>query len=215
MSKCEVHGIECRCGPIHTVYETCRADKFSQPRPGASKCYSCVNLMRVPKAGEESPCPPCHVDRERGKGQTGFTPFPNVGAFAKSVPERYDELLRKRPLHDLNTSKPGEGLRFNKGKRRYDLIPVDALAALADLFTIGANKYAERNWEKGMSYQSVIASLDRHWNDFKAGIDRDPETGCLHITHVVWNAMALLTFMLRGIGTDDRVKVTMPEQVNG
>lgn len=176
-----------------------------------SKCYSCVNLMRVPKAGEESPCPPCHVDRERGKGQTGFKPFPDV-----VLRQTLEAATPRQCTHlDLNTSKPGEGLRFNKGKRRYDLIPVDALAALADLFTIGANKYAERNWEKGMSYQSVIASLDRHWNDFKAGIDRDPETGCLHITHVVWNAMALLTFMLRGIGTDDRVKVTMPEQVNG
>lgn len=108
-----------------------------------------------------------------------------------------------------------DGLRFNEGKRRFDLIPPDAMAALADLFTIGARKYAERNWERGMAYSKVIASLDRHWNDFKAGIDRDPETGCLHITHVVWNAMALLTFKLRGIGVDDRQKVPMPEQVTG
>jgi hypothetical protein len=107
------------------------------------------------------------------------------------------------------------GLRFNAGKRRFDLIPPDAMAALADLFTIGAQKYAERNWEKGMKYSNVIASLDRHWNDFKAGIERDPETGCLHITHVVWNAMALLTFKLRGIGIDDRQKIKMPRQING
>lgn len=106
-----------------------------------------------------------------------------------------------------------KGLRFNEGKRRFDLIPPDALAALADLFTIGSLKYAERNWEKGMAYSNVIASLDRHWNDFKAGIERDPETGCLHITHVVWNAMALLTFKLRGIGIDDRHKVRMPKQL--
>lgn len=196
-----------------------------------SKCYSCKHQMRVPKAGEESPCPPCHVDRERGKGQTGFEDS-GFGAFEskrlaanKELNDRMDKAFMKGVLdtvnkaanppspNDLNTSKAGEGLRFNKGKRRYDLIPVDALAALADLFTIGANKYAERNWEKGMAYSSVAASLDRHWNDFKAGIDRDPETGCLHITHVVWNAMALLTFHLRGIGRDDRVKVTMPEQV--
>jgi len=125
--------------------------------------------------------------------------------------EARDRVFGRDDLSDLNTSKPGEGARFNKGKRRFDLIPPDALAAVADLFTIGARKYAERNWEKGMAYSNIIQSLDRHWNDFKAGIDRDPETGCLHITHVVWNAMALLTFMLRGIGRDDRHKVAMPE----
>lgn len=185
----------------------------------SSKCYSCKHQMRVPKAGEESPCPPCHVDRERGKGSTGFEPLAYADAVVHGkgpfmeCPTTGQIIPLTASLHDLNTSKAGEGLRFNKGKRRYDLIPVDALAALADLFTIGANKYAERNWEKGMAYSSVAASLDRHWNDFKAGIDRDPETGCLHITHVVWNAMALLTFHLRGIGRDDRVKVTMPEQV--
>lgn len=111
------------------------------------------------------------------------------------------------------TDTKNDGLRFNEGKRRFDLIPPDAMAALADLFTIGARKYAERNWERGMAYSKVIASLDRHWNDFKAGVDRDPETGCLHITHVVWNAMALLTFKLRGIGIDDRMKVKMPRQI--
>lgn len=112
------------------------------------------------------------------------------------------------------TQSANDGLRYNEGKRRFDLIPPDAMAALADLFTIGAQKYAERNWERGMAYSKVIASLDRHWNDFKAGIDRDPETGCLHITHVVWNAMALLTFKLRGIGIDDRKVVKMPKQIS-
>lgn len=183
----------------------------------SSKCYSCKHQMRVPKAGEESPCPSCHVDRERGKGSTGYVDIglghTSTRASHFQCPTTGEVIPLTPSLNDLNTSKAGEGLRFNKGKRRYDLIPVDALAALADLFTIGANKYAERNWEKGMAYSSVAASLDRHWNDFKAGIDRDPETGCLHITHVVWNAMALLTFHLRGIGRDDRVKVTMPEQV--
>lgn len=110
------------------------------------------------------------------------------------------------------TKPKNDGLRYNAGKRRFDLIPPDALAALADLFTIGSLKYAERNWEKGMAYSNVISSLDRHWNDFKAGVERDPETGCLHITHVVWNAMALLTFKLRGIGIDDRQKIKMPRQ---
>lgn len=111
----------------------------------------------------------------------------------------------------------GKGLRFNKGKRDFTLIPPDALAYLADLFTLGAMKYAPRNWERGMKYTDVMKSLDRHWNAFKSGEDRDmgtpadPGSTLYHMVHVVWNAMALLTYQLRGIGEDDRYKVAMPE----
>lgn len=104
----------------------------------------------------------------------------------------------------------GGGLRFNEGKRDYTLIPDDALAYLADLFTLGARKYAPRNWERGMKYTNVMKSLDRHWAAFKSGEDRDPESTLYHMVHVVWNAMALLTYQLRGIGEDDRYKVPLP-----
>jgi hypothetical protein len=35
----------------------------------------------------------------------------------------------------------------------------------------------------------------------------DPETGLSHMAAVVWNALALLTFELRGLGEDDRPTV--------
>ncbi len=104
----------------------------------------------------------------------------------------------------------GGGLRYNAGKRDFSLIPNDALAYLADLFTIGARKYAPRNWERGMAYSNVIKSLDRHWMAFKSGEDRDAESTLYHMVHVVWNAMALLTYQLRGIGEDDRYKNPLP-----
>lgn len=104
----------------------------------------------------------------------------------------------------------GKGLRYNVGKRDFTLIPPDALAYLADLFTVGARKYAPRNWERGMKYSNVMTSLDRHWNAFKSGEDHDPESTLYHMVHVCWNAMALLTYQLRGIGEDDRYKNPLP-----
>lgn len=101
-------------------------------------------------------------------------------------------------------SKPVEGLRFNTGKSRVDLIPPDALLALGDVFRVGAEKYEPRNWEKGMSWGSMLASMLRHTFLFMAGQDKDAETGLLHTQHIAWNALALLTYQLRGIGTDDR-----------
>lgn len=96
------------------------------------------------------------------------------------------------------------GLRYNKGKTRFDLLPPDGLEALAEVYTKGAEKYAARNWEKGLSWTECYGSLLRHANEWAKREDRDSESGQLHMAHVAWNAMALLTFALRGIGTDDR-----------
>ncbi len=109
------------------------------------------------------------------------------------------------------TEVPTRGLRYNKGKRRYDLLPPDALAVLTDVLTVGAEKYAERNWEAGMPYKDALGSLERHLQAWKAGEDNDKESGLPHLAHVMCNAMFLLTWQLRNLGEDDRVKVRMPD----
>ena len=96
------------------------------------------------------------------------------------------------------------GLRYNEGKPRVDLLPPDALLALGEVYEVGAKKYAERNWEKGMSWQTVLGCLLRHTFKFMLGEDRDEESGLLHSQHIAWNALALLTYQLRNIGIDDR-----------
>lgn len=96
------------------------------------------------------------------------------------------------------------GLRFNEGKLRYDLINPYATEQLAKVFTLGAQKYAPRNWEKGMSWMSVIASLKRHLAAIERGEDYDLETGLLHSAHVEWNAHALTAYYKIAQNFDDR-----------
>ena len=55
-----------------------------------------------------------------------------------------------------------KGLRFNQGKTRHDLVPVFAQEQYARVLTKGSEKYAERNWEFGMKWSKVIASMKRH-----------------------------------------------------
>ncbi len=86
------------------------------------------------------------------------------------------------------------GLRFNEGKLRYDLLEPYAVEQLVKIFTIGAKKYADHNWMKGLPWMSVVASLERHLAEFKKGVDVDDETGLLHMAHVAWNAMAIVSF---------------------
>ena len=81
-----------------------------------------------------------------------------------------------------------EGLRFNDGKTRHDLVPAFAQEQYARVLTKGAEKYAPRNWEKGMAWSKVLASMKRHILAFESGEDFDPETGLLHMAHVMCNA---------------------------
>ncbi len=89
------------------------------------------------------------------------------------------------------------GFKFDKGKLRYDLIPMESMKALATILTLGAEKYADRNWEGGMSWQRVYASLMRHLVAFEAGEDTDPESGELHMAHALCNVVFLVTYQMR------------------
>ena len=98
----------------------------------------------------------------------------------------------------------GQGLRFNEGKTRHDLVPAFAQEQYAKVLTKGAEKYAQRNWEKGMPWSKVTASLKRHVLAFERGEDYDPETGLLHMAHVMCNAAFLTEYYRIYPQGDDR-----------
>lgn len=95
------------------------------------------------------------------------------------------------------------GKRYDAGKLRYDLLPVDSLRELVRVYTKGAEKYADRNWEKGMSWSRIVGPLMRHLEKFREGELIDAETGCHHTAMIAWNALALCTYSIRNIGTND------------
>lgn len=77
---------------------------------------------------------------------------------------------------------------------RYDLIPVEPLRSVARHFGLGAQKYAERNWEKGYFWSNSYAALQRHASAFWGGEDLDEELQSPHLAAVIFHAMALLEF---------------------
>lgn len=97
-----------------------------------------------------------------------------------------------------------KGLRFNAGKTRHDLIPPFAQEQYAKVLTAGSLKYAPRNWERGMSWGKVMASLKRHIIEFESGEDYDKETGVLHMAHVMCNAAFLTEYYRIYPQGDDR-----------
>lgn len=81
------------------------------------------------------------------------------------------------------------------GKGRYDLLPANALHQLAIQFELGAQKYGERNWEKGQPLSNYIDSGMRHIGCVMRGLtDED------HLRAALWNLAA-------AVETRERVKL--------
>lgn len=99
-----------------------------------------------------------------------------------------------------------EGAKFDQGKVRYDLIPAEPLEALAQVYTFGANKYADENWRKGISWKRIFSAIMRHLWAFWRGEELDPETGLPHPAHAAFGCFALIEYMRYRRDFDDRHK---------
>lgn len=90
---------------------------------------------------------------------------------------------------------------------RFDLIPADALMALAEHYGKGALKYDERNWERGYAWSLSFQALQRHVWQFWEGEDFDEQTGSHHMIAAAWHAFALYRFSRTHPELDDRPRV--------
>lgn len=83
------------------------------------------------------------------------------------------------------------------GKPRLALVSPYAEERLGQWLRLGAEKYADRNWERGIPFVRCVDSLSRHVIAFKKGLtDED------HLAAIMCNAMFLIHYeemILRGI----------------
>ena len=91
-----------------------------------------------------------------------------------------------------------EGKKYDNGKLRLDLIPPEMHRALGEVLTFGANKYGDRNWEKGITLDRLYAANQRHLLAFLEGERIDPESGFPHLYHAFCNIGMMLTLDQRG-----------------
>jgi hypothetical protein len=117
------------------------------------------------------------------------------------------KLIRQRqtPVETLMSPPPtSEGRKDDSGKTPWHLMPPDALNQIAQVLEFGANKYGDRNWEKGMHWSRPFSALMRHMWAWWRGESRDPETGLSHLAHAGCCILFLLSYEGRAHGTDDR-----------
>lgn len=111
-----------------------------------------------------------------------------------------DAIKRGEEWQTVNQSTGGK-----KGMKlaRFDLIPTRPLAILAEHYGRGAEKYADRNWERGVDWSKNYAALMRHITAWWGGED-DDEIGSPHLAAVAWHAFSLLEYAQTHPELDDR-----------
>lgn len=115
---------------------------------------------------------------------------------------------------DATVRLPSGGVKHDSGKNRLELIPPELLFAVGWVLTKGAEKYSERNWEKGMKWSRVFGAMMRHmwcwWGgklptstNFAFG-SIDPEFKYSHLWHAGCCLAFLIAYEERKVGEDDR-----------
>lgn len=88
---------------------------------------------------------------------------------------------------------PTGAVRDTGDKPRVDLVSPFFLERLGEWLRIGAKKYGERNWEKGMPISRFLASLERHLTAYKQAMYTG-ESIEDHLAAVAFNLMAIIHF---------------------
>lgn len=78
-------------------------------------------------------------------------------------------------------------------KLMWELLPLEDVEDIVAVYTAGAKKYGKNRWQHlPDGYQRYKAAMLRHLVEYEKGNWTDPETGCIHLAQVAWNAIAML-----------------------
>ena len=109
-------------------------------------------------------------------------------------------------MENLNEALGTDASGGQKGLKieTFALIPPKPLMLLAELYGRGAQKYSDRNWERGYPYSWSFSAAQRHMWQFWGGQDRDFEMKVPHPICAAFHMFAITDFMFRDVGEDDR-----------
>ena len=80
------------------------------------------------------------------------------------------------------------GLKYDSGKQRWDLLPVAEIEGIVDVLTFGANKYTDNSWQNvDNGIERYYSALMRHIIAWRKGELKDEESGIDHLYHALTN----------------------------
>lgn len=120
-------------------------------------------------------------------------------AYMNNDSERLSEYI-KALRKELNDDSGRLGVKFDKDKPKWNLLPWDELEDVVKVLTFGAKKYAPDNWKfvDDANNRYMDAAM-RHLVAHQQGERQDAESGESHIAH----ALCCLLFMLWHVKNDN------------
>ena len=104
-----------------------------------------------------------------------------------------EEYIARMQADGPNTSTKTLGVKFDKDKPKWNLLPWSEVEDVVKVLTFGAKKYAPDNWKFVDDANSrYMDATMRHLVAHQQGEQRDSESGESHIAH----AICCLLFML-------------------
>lgn len=107
-------------------------------------------------------------------------------------------------MSQWNTTETGAQRESIGTKIDTDLVPFELIVAAAVGLGLGEHKYAARNFEKGLSYRSLINSIERHCKALKDGEEIDKDTGIPHYMLIASSTAMMVHNVMQGNIIDDR-----------
>jgi len=96
--------------------------------------------------------------------------------------------------------------KFDATKVRVDLLPIDPMMQVANVFGFGAKKYFANSYRQGetVAWSRTYGSILRHLFAFWKGEDTDPESGLPHLAHAGTQLFILMEHTTHNKDKDDR-----------
>lgn len=88
-----------------------------------------------------------------------------------------------------------QAVRSNVNKLRWDLMDWKSLEEVVKVLEFGANKYAPKNWEKGLHREEILESIQRHNVELFSKEEVDEDSQLLHAAHIACNAIFYIHFL--------------------
>lgn len=148
--------------------------------------------------------------------------FDKPSVFDRELTEATSEILKDGEfvvnkeyvdyIGQKNFGKLGEEVRMTsstggqKGKKLAELGSLDpnSLLKVAEVAGFGSQKYDRLNYMKGYEWSLSFDAMQRHLLAFWGGQDKDEESEMLHLAHAAWHCLTMISYVERGLGTDDR-----------
>jgi hypothetical protein len=88
-----------------------------------------------------------------------------------------------------------EGKKYDSGKDRWDLLPMECVEDVVKILTFGSVKYGPNNWQNVEPFNDrYYAALMRHLVAWRKGEETDTESGLPHLSHAMCNVIFLLWY---------------------